>query len=78
MAQGKRNIEGNLSGPLRSMVRNYFIARTFKKPASDGRRTLWMHEHHIDWHEPVVAVRSEHHIDWHEPVVAVRSSSPRR
>ncbi|MFI6896665.1 FAD-dependent oxidoreductase [Streptomyces sp. NPDC050256] len=59
VAQGKRNIEGNLSGPLRSMVRNYFIARTFKKPASDGRRTLWMHEHHIDWHEPVMAVRSE-------------------
>ncbi|MFI8997856.1 FAD-dependent monooxygenase [Streptomyces sp. NPDC053542] len=49
VAQGKRNIEGNLSGPVRSMVRNYFIARTFRKPQADGRKTLWVHNHHIDW-----------------------------
>ncbi|MEU1513121.1 NAD(P)/FAD-dependent oxidoreductase [Streptomyces sp. NPDC005811] len=59
VAQGKRNIEGNLSGPVRSLVRNHFIARTFRKPASDGRRTLWMHEHRIDWDAPVESAGAE-------------------
>ncbi|MFJ1791011.1 FAD-dependent oxidoreductase [Kitasatospora griseola] len=53
VAQGKRNIEGNLSGGVRAALRNYFISRTFKKPQVDGKRTLWMHEHHIDWDGPV-------------------------
>jgi 2-polyprenyl-6-methoxyphenol hydroxylase-like FAD-dependent oxidoreductase len=53
VAQGKRNIEGNLRGAFRGALRNYFIARTFRKPQTDGKRTLWMHDHHIDWEAPV-------------------------
>ncbi|MFF1902847.1 FAD-dependent oxidoreductase [Kitasatospora sp. NPDC058218] len=53
VAQGKRNIEGNLLGSFRGAMRDYFIARTYKKPQTDGKRTLWMHEHHIDWEGPV-------------------------
>ncbi|MEV7117644.1 hypothetical protein [Kitasatospora griseola] len=53
VAQGKRNIEGNLSGGVRAALRNYFIARTFRKPQVDGKRALWMHDHHIDRGGPV-------------------------
>jgi 2-polyprenyl-6-methoxyphenol hydroxylase-like FAD-dependent oxidoreductase len=53
VAQGKRNIEGNLRGPVRARLRDYFIARSFK--GVQQRKPIWMHEHHIEWERPTAA-----------------------
>lgn len=53
VAQGKRNIEGNLLGPVRRRLRDYFIAGKFRNlPAAGSGKTMWTHEHHIDWDSP--------------------------
>jgi FAD-dependent urate hydroxylase len=56
VAQGKRNIEGNLLGPVRRRVRDHYIARSFKKPQAKDGKAMWTHEHHIDWDDPQVSV----------------------
>jgi FAD-dependent urate hydroxylase len=60
VAHGKRNIEGNLLGPVRRALRDYFIARTFKKVVNEGRKPLWTHDHHIDWSTPVPGCAPAH------------------
>ncbi|MEW2400549.1 NAD(P)/FAD-dependent oxidoreductase [Streptomyces sp. NPDC046862] len=57
VAQGKRNVDGNLSGPLGRMVRDFFIRRAFRDIAAKGpdNTPVWMLGHHIDWDTREVA-----------------------
>ncbi|MBH5129542.1 MULTISPECIES: NAD(P)/FAD-dependent oxidoreductase [Streptomyces] len=57
VAQGKRNVDGNLSGPLGRVVRDFFIRRAFRDIAVKGpeRSPVWMLGHHIDWDTPEAA-----------------------
>lgn len=49
VAQGKYNIEGNMRGPVGRTVRNFFLARAFRKPPGKVKDPTWMQKHHIDW-----------------------------
>jgi 2-polyprenyl-6-methoxyphenol hydroxylase-like FAD-dependent oxidoreductase len=53
VAQGKRNIEGNMAGAVKGRIRDYFISRSFRKPLAEGAKPLWTHEYRIDWDTPV-------------------------
>ncbi|MET8830755.1 NAD(P)/FAD-dependent oxidoreductase [Streptomyces sp. NPDC004610] len=51
VAQGKRNVDGNLAGPVGRMVRDFFIRRAFRGIEVKGPENtpVWMLGHHIDW-----------------------------
>lgn len=54
VAQGKRNGDGKVAGPIGRLLRDYFITKAFKNPADDDRNQ-WMWDHHLAW-EPKVSV----------------------
>lgn len=55
--QGRDNVRGNMCGPVRRALRNYFLPRAFRRPPEKAKDPTWMQAHHIDWDEevPVVA-----------------------
>ncbi|WP_275293671.1 FAD-dependent monooxygenase [Amycolatopsis sp. La24] len=54
VAQGKRNGDAKAPGPIGRVLRDFFITRAMRKPATDDpNRFMW--EHRIDWAAPVKA-----------------------
>ncbi|WP_216211791.1 FAD-dependent oxidoreductase [Amycolatopsis aidingensis] len=56
VAQGRRNTTAKTPGPVGRLVRDFFIAKEFKKfTANPEDPQRWMWDHHIDWSTPVAA-----------------------
>jgi 2-polyprenyl-6-methoxyphenol hydroxylase-like FAD-dependent oxidoreductase len=53
VAQGKRNGDGKVTGPVSRFLRDYFITKAFKNSSSTDDPNRWMWEHHLDWKTPV-------------------------
>ncbi|WP_158879467.1 FAD-dependent oxidoreductase [Amycolatopsis anabasis] len=54
VVEGKRNGDAKAVGPIGRLVRDFFIARAFRK-SGDMPDTSWTWNHHIEWAERVAA-----------------------
>ncbi|GAB3480817.1 FAD-dependent monooxygenase [Amycolatopsis cihanbeyliensis] len=56
VAQGRRNTGNKTPGPVGRLLRDFFIAKAFKKiTASPEDPQRWMWDHHIEWSAPIAA-----------------------
>lgn len=57
VAQGKKNGDGKVAGPVMRVLRDYFITKAFKKSQVEVDPNQWMWDHRVDWETKSVGAR---------------------